>query len=127
MPSDRLTVRLDKAQLKKLKKIARSQDLTLSDIVRQALESFLEAGGSNPPISSSFLQYDSLESLIRRIEQLEKQVQYLTRKLEESGSTPKEVIIERTTTRAKVVGEIEGMKDLLDNPWAEILRKKGKD
>ena len=127
MPSDRLTVRLDKAQLKKLKKIARSQDLTLSDIVRQALESFLEAGGSKPPISSSFLQYDSLESLIRRIEQLEKQVQYLTRKLEESGSTPKEVIIERTTTRAKVVGEIEGMKDLLDNPWAEILRKKGKD
>jgi len=119
----RITIRINKEQLKKLKKLAKSRNLTLSDIVRQALEEFLEARGMKPLISSTFLQYDNIDSLIRRIEKLERQVEYLSRKLGKAEAIPKEIVIKRTTG-AEITRSMEGIKDLLNNPWAEILKKK---
>jgi len=68
------------------------------------------------------LQYDNLKGLIRRIEQLYRKVQYPTRKLEETRSTAKEVIIKRMSMRAKISNtsiEIDHVKEFIEGIFGQ--------
>ncbi|RLG52108.1 MAG: hypothetical protein DRO00_06130 [Thermoproteota archaeon] len=136
-----LTLRIDEDLLKKLDKLVEEkrkerEGITRSDLIREAIERLLSPTSFSPSFSHPY--YDPLiNQLLERISKLEAQVQMLIAR----GTTPvqvsdrpghpssaqhKEVVIERTVTKARILGDVKDMKDLLDNPWAEILKKKGK-
>ena len=129
-----LTVRVDKKLLKKLDQLANSRGITRSELIREAIENLFSPNLQSPSLSHPY--YDPLISqLLQRIDKLERQVQIL---MSERITEPraevvakevpkKELVIERKVTRAKLIGSVDEVKDLLDNPWAEILKKKGKE
>lgn len=132
-----LTLRVDKKTLKKLDELAKQRGITRSQLLREAINLLFSPYHQQAAYSHPY--YDPLISqLLERISKLEMQVQMLmsqritpttstiSRPKTRESAQAKELVIERTVTRA-IVGSTEDMKDLLDNPWAEILQKKGKD
>ena len=138
MKTEILTAKIPKDLKRKLRRRAIIENKSMTELVIQALTSFLEGDGSY--VDGSFLDQGYYD---KRIQELASEVEKLRSLLVSHGIIPEERPSEDPSTKGgsyvkepeeeepvKIElpeGLREDVKELLENPWASILASKGRD
>jgi len=138
MKTEILTAKIPKDLKRKLRRRAIIENKSMTELVIQALTSFLEGDGSY--VDGSFLDQGYYD---KRIQELASEVEKLRSLLVSHGiiheqSLPKDPslgtgssVIEPEDEESVQIELPEGLREdvreLLQNPWASILTRKGRD
>ncbi|RLG50734.1 MAG: hypothetical protein DRO00_08290 [Thermoproteota archaeon] len=138
MKTEILTAKIPKDLKRKLRRRAIIENKSMTELVIQALTSFLDGDGSYE--NGSYLDQGYYD---KRIEELASEVEKLRSLLVSHGIIPEERIQKEPNpgdgsyvNEPKEEGPVhielpeglrEDVRELLDNPWASILTRKGRD